>query len=312
MAQKEGGYVAFVRGIGVTFSALLSIFFFIIALIIFIALLVPSTELKTGNVAVIPITGVISTDGKGDVLEGSGTDSGTVVEWLKKANEDSDTKAIILEIDSPGGSPVATNEIARAVKESNKTVVALIRESGASGAFWIASAADYIIADPLSVTGGIGVTSSHLEFAGLLKRYNITYRRLVAGTYKDAGSRLREMTPEEQALFQRMLNDIHLQFIQEVARNRNLPVDQVAELANGFVLIGTEAKEKGLVDALGTKQDAVKYIEQTLGITAKIYEFKASKTLLEQVTGVMSEGIGRGLAAGLAARAENDAVKITT
>ncbi|MEM4239868.1 MAG: signal peptide peptidase SppA, partial [Candidatus Woesearchaeota archaeon] len=218
----------------------------------------------------------------------------------------------LLEIDSPGGSPVATEEIARAVKDANKTVVAVIRETGASGAYWVASAADYIFASKMSLTGSIGVAGSRLEFAGLLKDYNVTYRRLVSGQYKDAGTRWKEMTPEEEALFQKMLDEVYNEFINSVAENRNMPVEKVKELANGFVLTGAQAKNAGLVDAIGNKDDAIKYIEQKLNITAKTYEFKKKKPLFEEIIGISSYNIGRGIGAELTQASVSESVKITT
>lgn len=314
MAKTEGGsgFVDFMRGLGATFGALISFLFFIVLVLIVIALFVPSQELTQGNVAVIPIKGSISTEGKGDLLDSKGVDSAKVVDWIKEADKDAKTKALLLEIDSPGGSPVATDEIVRAVKEADKPVIAVIRESGNSGAFWIATAADRIFADPMSLTGSIGVVGSRLEFAGLLKDYNVTYRRLVAGQYKDAGSRWKEMTPEEEALFQKMLDEVHARFIADVAANRKLPVEKVQELANGFVYTGVQAKEYGLIDALGNKDDAVRHIEQQLNITAELYEFKPTRTVLEEVIGLSSYNIGRGIGTALTTQAATDTVRITT
>lgn len=305
-------FVRFVQVFGMTFGALMSFLFFLLVLVIVIAVFVPSEDLVGGNVAVVPIKGAITTGGDGDFLEDRGTDSETIVGWIKEADKDEATKAIILEIDSPGGSPVATDEIARAVKETNKTVVAVIRESGTSGAFWIATSADYVIANRMSLTGSIGVIGSHLEFAGLLEDYNVTYRRLVSGKYKDAGSRWKEMTPEEQELFQKLLDEVHWEFVKEIATSRNLPIEKISELAHGFVFTGAQAKELGLIDALGNKDDAVKYIEQKLDIKAELYEFEPSKTIFEEALGISSYHAGRGIGTTLLSTANTDSVEITT
>ncbi len=314
MAKQDRGnwFVRFIQVFGMTFGALMSFLFFLLILIIVIALFIPAEQLVGGNVAVIPIKGAITTGDNRDFLEDHGPSSETIVDWIKEADKDQGTRAILLEIDSPGGSPVATDEVAQAVKEAKKTVVAVIRERGASGAFWIATAADHVIANRMSLTGSIGVVGSRLEFAGLLKDYNITYRRLVAGQYKDAGSRWKEMTPEEQELFQKLLDQVHAEFIQGVAANRDLPVERVQELANGFVLTGAEAKELGLIDALGNKDDAVKYIEQKLNMTVDLYEFKPTKTFFEEIIGVSSYQIGRGIGTALTTQAATDTVQITT
>ncbi len=314
MAKKEGDgwFVRLFRVIGAVFGALVSIIFFLIILFFVITLFLPGDHVLLGNVAVVPIKGVIATGENQDFLESAGTDSSKVIDWIKEADKSTKIKAILLEIDSPGGSPVATEEIARAVKESNKTVVAVIREAGASGAYWVASAADHIFASKMSMTGSIGVTGSRLEFAGLLKDYNVTYRRLVSGQYKDAGSMWKEMAPEEQALFQKMLDEVHAEFINAVAQNRNLPVEKVKELANGFVFTGAQAKENGLVDEIGSKDDAVKYIEQKLNITAELYEYKPKKTFFEEIAGISSQNIGYGIGTALTKASVSEAVKITT
>jgi protease-4 len=203
-------------------SILISTFLFIFFAMIFLSLFssfIP-TELAEGNVAVIPIEGIIQTDDSSTFMPG--VKSATIVELIEEAQEADDIKAILLEINSPGGTPVATDEIATAVKEANKTTVAVIRENGASGAYWIATASDRIFANRMSVTGSIGVQASRLEFTGLIADYNVTYRQLTAGRLKDAGSRFRDMTTEEQKLFQGLLDKLHNEFIKSVAENRHL------------------------------------------------------------------------------------------
>lgn len=279
-------------------SVLISVFMFLIFIMIlasFASLFVPS-ELETGNIAVIPIDGIITTDGP--TTWATGVKSTTIVELIEKAEEKSDIKAILLEINSPGGSPVATDEIAQAVKQAEKPVIAVIRESGASGAYWVATAADKIYANRMSITGSIGVKASHLEFAGLIADYNITYRKLIAGKYKEAGSPFTEMTPEEEKMFQKLLDTLHNEFITAVSENRNISKQKVTELANGFVYLGTEAKELGLVDELGTKEDAIKYIEKQYNITAEPVTYKKKGTFFEELSSVSANNyynIGRGM-----------------
>ena len=135
---------------------------------------------KIGNVALIPIEGMITVNGAAG-FGASGASSSDVVKFIEKADENTQVQVILLEINSPGGSAVASDEIAAAVKNTEKPVVALIREAGASGGYWIASAADYVIANRMSITGSIGVISSYLEFSGLMEQYGVGYERLVAG-----------------------------------------------------------------------------------------------------------------------------------
>lgn len=314
VAKKEGNnwIITFFKAIGAIFGALVSIIFFLMILVFVISMVSPSNNLLGGNIGIVPITGVISTGDGNSMIGEKATPSEKIVEWIKTADKDEKTKAILLEIDSPGGSPVATEEIATAVKNSNKTVVAVIRETGASGAFWVATSADYVFASKMSLTGSIGVVGSRLEFSGLLKDYNVTYRRLVAGKYKDAGSPWKEMTSEEQSLFQTMLDQVHTDFINAVAENRNLPVEKIREIATGFVLTGAQAKELGLIDAIGNKDDAIKYIENKLNITAETYEFKPTKSFFEEVLGMSSYNIGRGIGTELTQASVESSLKITT
>jgi len=275
----------------------ISVLMFLIFAMIFISILgafMPE-GLEKGNVAVIPIEGMITTTSQG--LTPS-VKSSTIVKLIEKADENDDIKAILLEINSPGGTPVATDEIASAVKSANKTTIAVIRESGTSGAFWVSTAADRIFANRMSMTGSIGVQASKLEFGGLITDYNVTYRRLVAGRLKDAGSRFREMTGEERQLYQNILDKLHTDFITAVAENRNLPEEFVRGLATGFVFTGSEAKELGLIDELGGKKEALEYIEKTLKIEAEPVMYKERKTFFSSLSSVAAEGfysMGQGI-----------------
>src|SRR3989344_6134829 len=252
---------------------LLSLFF-----ISFIVSKLDTKEVIMQNkIAVIPIKGAITVEGTGDFFSGSGVSSNTVTEFIKKSNEDESIKGIILEINSPGGGVVASEEIANAVKESKKPVVSWIREVGASGAYWVASASDAIVADPLSLTGSIGVTSSYLSFGELLEDYNVTYQRLVTGKYKDLATPFKELTNEERALLEKKLYDIHDYFVAEVARNRDLPEENVRALATGEFFLGQEALPLGLVDYLGGKETAMNITKQLANITSaeeKVYKEK--------------------------------------
>lgn len=279
--------------ISIGISTFLFLFFGILFLNL-IGSIVPES-LEIGNVAVIPLEGMIRTDSDSWV---PGIKSADIVKLIEKADKNDEIKAILLMINSPGGTPVATDEIAQALKAANKTTVAVIRETGASGAYWISTAADRIFANRMSVTGSIGVTASRLEYWGILEDYNITYRRLTAGRLKDAGTVFREMTLEERQLFQTLLDDLNNEFIKAVAENRNLPEQKVRELATGFVYLGSQAKELGLVDELGGKKEALTYIEKELNITAEPVEYKQKKAFFESLSGLAAQNfyqMGKGI-----------------
>lgn len=272
-------------------------------------------ESATGNIALISITGVITSEkDESAIFEGSSSSS-EIVELIEKADKNPNIKGIILEINSPGGSPVASDEIAQAIKETNKTTVALIREVGASGAYWIASSTEHIIANKMSITGSIGVFASYLEFAGLINEYNVTYQRLVSGRYKDIGSPLKELTQEERRILQEKIDKLYKFFIEEVSKNRNLPKSKVEELSTGIFYLGSEAIEVGLVDELGTKKQAISYIERKEGIIADVVEYKKEKTLLDVLGRLMNEKsfyIGKGIGSALTNLRANQIFKITT
>ena len=274
-----------------------------------------NVESLSGNVALIPIHGVIlGTEDSESIFE-SATTSLDTVELIEKADKNPNIKAIIFEIDSPGGSAVASEEIANAVKKTNKTTVAWIREVGASGAYWVASSSNHIVANRASITGSIGVIGSYLEFPGLLEKYNVTYRRLVAGKYKDIGSPYKEMTEEEKAIFQQTLDSIRDYFVTEVAKNRNLNKKDVDKIANGLFYLGTQAKELGLVDELGGKDEVINYIEKKEGIKADVVEYKKEKTLLDVLSKVLSKQsffVGKGIGSSLLDKRTVSSLSITT
>ncbi|MBW2964173.1 signal peptide peptidase SppA [Candidatus Woesearchaeota archaeon] len=303
MAKKQENKI----GIGARWGVVIFVLIFIglISMItaFIIGLFVSTSDIEEpGNVAHITIEGPIVASSAGGMFSEEMADSTDIIDLIRDANENEEVQAILLEINSPGGTAVASHEIARAVKESNKTTVAWIREVGASGAYWIASAADHIVADPLSITGSIGVIGSYIEFGGTLERYNASYRRLVAGEYKDMGSPLKEMTPAEEQIMNETLGLMRDYFVDDVARNRGLDKADVSKLADGRFYLGGQAKELGLVDELGSKAEAVSYIEKKLSITADIAEYEHEESLAEVLFGAfgeqsfhVGEGIGKSL-----------------
>ncbi|MBI2647390.1 signal peptide peptidase SppA [Candidatus Woesearchaeota archaeon] len=272
-------------------------------------------ESLSGNVALIPIEGVILGTDDSEFLFETVTSSLDTIEFIEKADKNPNIKAIILQINSPGGSAVASEEIANSVKKINKTTVAWIREVGASGAYWVASSADYIIANRVSITGSIGVIASYLEFAGLLEEYNVTYQRLVSGKYKDIGSPFRQMSDEEKAIFQQNLDEIRDYFVSEVAKNRKLNRNDIDKIANGLFYLGAEAQKLGLVDELGGKDEVINYIEKKEGIKADIVEYKEEKTLFDILSDVISRQsffIGKGIGSALLNKKISSSITITT
>ncbi len=265
------------------------------AIIITITATSITTEKETATAAIIDLKGVIQSSKS---LFSEGATAEEIAETIRKADESPSIDAIVIRINSPGGTPVASSIIADAIKEAKKPTVAWIQELGASGAYWVASSADEIIAHPLSITGSIGVYGSYLDFSGFLEEHNITYQRLVAGEHKDAGSPLRPLTKEEQELLQEKINSIRDYFIKEVAKNRNLTIEEVTKISDGMFLLGTEAKEKGLVDELGGEKEVKKYLEEKLGKKVRFKTITKEKGIIDSLIGIISQhgySLGQGL-----------------
>tara|TARA_Y100000310_G_scaffold341249_1_gene439808 strand:+ start:378 stop:1358 length:981 start_codon:yes stop_codon:yes gene_type:complete len=241
----------------------------------------------TGNIALIPVEGAISASSASGYFSESGASSESIVTQIESANEDESIDAIVFWINSPGGSAVASDEIASAVLASEKPTVAVIREVGASGAYWIASATDYVIANRMSITGSIGVISSYLEFSELMENYGIGYQRLVAGENKDIGTPFRALAASEEDLLQGKLDLIHDYFIDAIASNRGLERMTVAAAATGEFYLGVEALELGLVDVLGDLDNAEAYLLETELIEVNGYvEYGASGSIFDMLAGL--------------------------
>lgn len=235
-----------------------------------------------GNTALLRINGVLLTETSPSLFGGQAeTSASTLVRELDRINRDATIQAVIFEVNSPGGTPVASEEIAHAIKNLDKPTVVYIRDIGASGGYWVASASDHILASRLSFVGSIGVIGSYLEFSGLMDRYNVTYQRFVGGDYKDFGSPFR--MPEEGAseLFQQQIDVVYDIFVDEIAQNRNMSRDDVLSLANGMVFTGSQALELGLIDGIGGRREAVEYLEQTYNMTVNVVEYKRRVTLFD-------------------------------
>lgn len=222
-----------------------------------------TTSSGTGNILVIPIHGEITTTGAGSIFY-RGVSSTSIISLLEEAENNNRIHGVVLEIDSPGGTPVASHEVVKAVKDFSKPSVAVIRETGASGAYWIASATDHIISDELSLTGSVGVMAGFLNFHGFLRDYNITYEQLSGGEYKDAGSPFREMTSAERDELIAKVSLMHEFFAGDVANNRGLNEEQREEVMTGIFFLGLEAMNLGLVDEFGGEKEAKEYFERVL------------------------------------------------
>jgi protease-4 len=198
------------------------------------------------------------------------TSSDDVIWSIKTANEDPSIKAILVEVDSGGGSPVAGEEISNAIKASKKPVVAVIRDTGVSSAYWSISSADKIFASANSDIGSIGVTMSYLSNSEKNKKEGLLYEEISSGKYKDSGSPDKTLTNDEKKLFMRDVNIIYNNFVKAVSENRLLTIDKVKGFADGSSVLGEKAKELGMIDEIGGMPEALGYIERLVGEKAEV------------------------------------------
>jgi len=181
-------------------------------------------------------------------------------EAFEDARKDPNVKAVVLRINSPGGSPSASESVWREVVRTQKKkipVIASIGTVGASGGYWIAAPCDKIVATPLTITGSIGVLMGKVVFKGLLEKLNVNVSSVDVGPNGGFWSPLQDYTDTQWQQIQLSLDDTYQQFIQKVVSGRDLPQEHVLQVAKGRAWTGVEAKEFGLVDALGGLEDAI-------------------------------------------------------
>ncbi|MFH1096237.1 MAG: signal peptide peptidase SppA [Candidatus Desantisbacteria bacterium] len=232
------------------------------------------------KIAVVRIYGEISFQSQaGNAWGASAKDADGIVKKLAALSRDPLVKAVILRINSPGGTVAATQEIYNQIKElkkQHKKVVVSIGDICASGGYYIASSADKIVADEGSLVGSIGVIMHLPEISGLLEKVGVNFRVIKSGQHKDIGSMSRPMTEEERMLLQGVIDDAYQQFYQAVKMGRqNMPEDRLRELADGRIFTGRQAKKAGLIDEIGDYQ-------QTIAITAKLAGIKGEPVIIEE------------------------------
>jgi protease-4 len=232
-------------------------------------------------------------------------DAGTVLKQLHRFAADDGMKAVVIRIDSPGGAVGASQEIHDEVRRlaGKKVVVCSMGDLAASGGFYIAVACPKIVANPGTLTGSIGVISQFLNLKGLAQRFDVRMETVKSGTLKDAGNPFRDMTPEDRAYWQALVDRTYRQFLGAVAEGRKLAVEQVRPVADGRVLTGEEAKERGLVDQLGNFYDAVELAKTEAKLSGEpvlVYPPDDRARFLEQLMGGAAGAVADAVEARLA------------
>jgi protease-4 len=216
--------------------------------------------------------GLLESDNQIAIVEIQGmiSQSRETVRQLRKFQYDPKVKGIILRIDSPGGAVGPSQEIYNAVarirEEGGKGIYASLGSVAASGGYYIASAADTIFANPGTLTGSIGVIMAFSNVQDLIEKIGIRPEVIKSGAFKDAGSPVRPISSKERKLMQNLVDDVHQQFVEDVAKGRNLSVEDVGRLADGRVYTGRQAFELKMIDHMGGLQDAIDQLAVQAGI----------------------------------------------
>jgi len=224
-------------------------------------------------------------------VDGELVQSKPILEQLKRYEDSNSVKAILLDIDSPGGGVAVSQEIYTEIKrlreKKDKIVVAYLSSTGASGAYYISCAANKIVANPGTIVGSIGVIAEWVNYADLLEWAKLREIVFKTGEFKDTGSPTRPITDNERKYFQGLIDDMYVQFLEAVASGRKLDLQEVRAMADGRVFTGRDAKARKLIDETGNFQDAVDLTAKLAGISGKPRLIRSTRqrvTLLDVLT----------------------------
>jgi protease-4 len=244
------------------------------------------------KIALVNLKGVIA-----DTVGGFPTSGAfrSTADELEQAARDAAVKAVVLLVDSPGGEVTASDILCRKVgqfrEETKKPVVAIFGSVAASGAYYVSVAADRIIAHPTTVTGSIGVLMTMLNAQGLMEKVGLRSVVLKSAPFKDIGSPFREMTPEEQAVLQGVVDSLFGRFKRIVAEGRKMSAEKVDSLADGRIFTADEALAAGLIDRIGYEEDAIAEARQLAHVPqAKVVRYRRTFRLGDFLTGEL-EGL---------------------
>lgn len=239
-----------------------------------------------GNVKIvlIELSGLLSDEAVGPIVNLGATPERVPLlvrlrEELKKAGRDDMVRAVVVRINSPGGTVTASDIIHRELisfrQRTGVPIVAVLMDVAASGGYYVALAADTIVAHPTTVTGSIGTIMVSLNAEALLDKVGLAATTIKSGQHKDMGSPFRRLTPEERAIFQSVIDDLHRQFVRLVAERRRLPLQTAQQLADGRIFTAEQALGAGLIDAIGYMPDALAAARRAAGVEeARVVVYK--------------------------------------
>ena len=252
------------------------------------------------NTAKVSVSGPIARDrGRPSPLSGGGgVVADEVVEQIEAADDDEAVAALLVELNTPGGEVVPSDDIRRAVADFDGPTVAYATDLCASGGYWIASGCDGLWARDGSLVGSIGVVGSRPNASGLADRLGISYEQFTAGEYKDAGVPLREIEDDEREYLQSLIDGYYEQFVETVSEGRSMDSETIRE-TEARVYLGPDALDIGLVDALGVEDDVEARIEDAIGETVAVREFTPERGLVDRL-GIGAERIAFAAGSGAA------------
>lgn len=258
------------------------------------------------NVAEVAVEGPITRDGSPGAVPtgGPAASADDVVEQIEQADGDGNSEALLLRLNTPGGEIVPSDDIRNAAVDFDGPTVAYATDTCASGGYWIASGCDELLARDTSLVGSIGVIGSRINASRFAEELGLSYERFAAGEYKDAGVPLREIDDHEREYLQGIVDDFYQHFVERVARGRDVPPGDIRE-TEARVYIGERAADLGLVDALGTREDALDRIEDRLDRPVGATEFTPSKSVVRRLS-AGARGVAYAFGAGLAGQVDED------
>jgi len=262
-----------------------------ILVILIIAVSFSSCATGKGKVAVIRLSGILADAGQQGLLVSGGISPKLVSDYLREAESDGGVKAIVLRINSPGGSAGASQEIASEIRRfretTGKPVVISMGDIAASGGYYISTYADKIVANPSTLTGSIGVITDFIYIEGLLEKLGLELDIVKSGRHKDMG--IWPLTDEQRKIMQDITDDLYEQFVAAVAQGRDLPAAEVRGLATGQLYTGNQALSLGLIDELGGLDKAVEIAASLAGISLpEIEEYSPPASFVEKLIGGLS------------------------
>jgi protease-4 len=253
------------------------------------------------NVAQVAVEGPITRDGGGFPPGAPGVPGADeIVDLIEQADDDENADALLLQLNTPGGAVVPSDDIRRAAERFDGPTVAYATDTCASGGYWIASGCDELWAREGSIVGSIGVRGSRMTASELLDKTGLEYEQFTAGEYKEAGTPFAAMDDEEREYLQGLIDDYYDQFVETVAEGRSMDADAIRE-TEAKVFLGEEAHEMGLVDEIGTHEDVEDRIEHLLDVEVETRELEPSHGVAERLRGG-AERVAFAVGAGVASR----------